>query len=75
MLDAVSYLTTGMAQGMVSRLTTADTSKAFDSVEHRRLLDKIGWYGIDSHWFENWLSGRRQRVRGDLALLSPWIMV
>ena len=64
MLDAVSYLTTGMDQGMVSCLTTADTSKAFDSVQHRRLLDKLGWYGIDCHWFENWLSDRCQRVRG-----------
>ena len=64
MLDAVSYLASSMDQGMVSCLTTADTSKAFDSVQHRRLLDKLGWYGVDSHWFENWLDGRYQRVRG-----------
>ena len=34
----------------------------FDSVPHRRLLEKLGWYGIDMHWFENWLSGRHQCI-------------
>ena len=46
MLDAVIYATDKMAQGMVTSLITADTSKAFDSVEHGRLLEKLGWYGI-----------------------------
>ena len=64
MLDAVTHLTSNMDRGMVSCLTTADTSKAFDSVQHGRLLDKIGWYGVDEHWFRDWLSDRHQRVRG-----------
>ena len=71
MLDVVSYLSSSMDQGLVSCLATADTSKAFDSVQHRRLLDKLGWYGVDCHWFENWLSGRQQRVRGDSGVMVP----
>ena len=59
MLDAVSYLMDGMDRGYIGCLTTADTSKAFDSVQHRRLLEKLGWYGIEMHWFEDWLSGCR----------------
>ena len=64
MLDAVSYLMDGLDEGLVGCLTTADTSKAFDSVQHPRLLEKLGWYSIDTHWFEDWLSGRQQVVRG-----------
>ena len=71
MLDAVAYLLDGMDRGLVGCLTTADTSKAFDSVQHRRLLEKLGWYGIDIHWFENWLSGRKQSVRGGSGVTLP----
>ena len=45
-------------------LTTTDTSKAFDSVQHSRLLEKLGWNGVDIHWFRDWLEGRSQRVIG-----------
>ena len=48
---------------------TADTSKVFDSVEHQRLLEKLGWYGIDQSWFRAWLEGRTQTVRGGTTAL------
>ena len=35
-----------MAQGMVTSLITVDTSKAFDSDENGRLLEKLWWFGI-----------------------------
>ena len=56
---------------MVSCLATADTSKAFDSVQHGRLLDKLGWYGVDTHWFSDWLQDRHQRVRGGSVETVP----
>ena len=64
MLDTVSFLMDGLDDGLIGSLTTADTSKAFDSVQHPRLLEKLGWYGIDAHWFRDWLSDRCQVVRG-----------
>ena len=64
LLDAVSYITDNIDGGGVTSLVTADTSKAFDSVEHGRLLEKLGWYGIDDRWFRAWLSDRTQMVRG-----------
>ena len=64
MLDAVTYVTHKVDVGQVASLVTADTSKAFDSVPHEALLDKLGWCGIDGHWFRDWLSDRSQTVRG-----------
>ena len=58
MLDVVTYVTENIDRGLV----TADTSKAFDSVEHPRLLDKLGWYGIRPDWFADWLRGRSQSI-------------
>ena len=42
-----------------------DFSKAFDTVPHRRLLDKLKFYHIESNimrWIEQWLTARHQRV-------------
>lgn len=64
MLDAVGYLLEGVDKGNVGCLTTVDTSKAFDSVQHPRLLEKLAWYGIEDHWFRDWLKDRYQMTRG-----------
>ena len=64
MLDAVTFATDCVDSGDVAPLVTIDTSKAFDSVEHGRLLDKLGWYGVEPDWFAAWLSDRCQTVRG-----------
>ena len=69
MLDAVMYLSESLDKGLIASISAIDTSKAFDSVEHGRLLEKLSWYGIDHHWFRDWLSGRRQRVRGGKDVL------
>ena len=42
-----------------------DFSKAFDKVEHQRLLYKLKFYGINgkiNKWIENWLVTREQKV-------------
>ena len=64
MLHVIGHVVENLDSGLISCITTADTSKAFDSVKHARLLDKLGWYGICAHWFDNWLTERSQRVRG-----------
>ena len=71
MLDVVERLTDNIDNKLITSLTTADTSKAFDSVEHCRLLEKLGWYGVDQHWFDNWMRGRRQRVGRDITPDRP----
>lgn len=42
-----------------------DLSKAFDSIDHNLLLNKLSSYGIlddEYRWFSNYLSDRMQRV-------------
>ncbi|GAB0208076.1 mitochondrial enolase superfamily member 1 [Grus japonensis] len=42
-----------------------DFSKAFDTVSHSILLEKLEAHGLDRHtlcWVKNWLEGRAQRV-------------
>ena len=70
LLDAVTFATDNIDRGLVTSLVIADTSKAFDSVEHGRLLDKLGWYGIQPDWFAAWLRGRTQTVRGGSHALN-----
>ena len=64
MLDAVQFIVSETDKGRVVSNIAADISKAFDSVEHSRLLEKLSWYGVDAHWFSEWLNDRKQIVRG-----------
>ena len=47
----------------ISLLTLCDLSKAFDSVSHSILLQKLGKITVDQFWFENYLCERTQSVR------------
>ena len=69
MLDAVQFIISETDKGKAVSNIAADISKAFDSVGHGRLVEKLGWYGVDEHWFSDWLGGRQQLVKGGLHLL------
>ena len=54
-----------------------DLSKAFDTIDHSLLLDKLEAYGIqgtDLKWFTDYLAMRRQRVVVD-GVVSDWSAV
>ncbi|GAB0179120.1 mitochondrial enolase superfamily member 1 [Grus japonensis] len=54
-----------------------DFSKAFDTVFHSSLLQKLAAYGLDGcmlHWVKNWLDGRAQRVVVN-GVKSSWQLV
>lgn len=70
LLDVADWITQNSERGEVSSVTAVDLSKAFDSVDHSVLLNKLGWYGIDDAWFRSYLTGRKQIVRGGSRTIS-----
>ena len=63
--DIISNLDDAMNRGhKQTDLIIMDFAKAFNKVQHRRLLHKLDYYGIrgSTHkWISSWLSGRSQR--------------
>ncbi|RMC09990.1 hypothetical protein DUI87_12780 [Hirundo rustica rustica] len=65
-----------VSQNMTTIKTTEEiiSGKAFDTVSHSILLDKLAARGLDRntlHWVRNWLDGRAQRVMVNGAA-SSW---
>ena len=69
-MDAVEWMTRRVDAGHIVSVTSIDLSKAFDSVDHGVLLMKLQWHGVDPGWFQSYLDGRRQVVRGGSLSLS-----
>ena len=63
-----------MDKKKMSALILLDLSKAFDSVSHQRLLQKLSAVGASPatvRWFQSYLTGRTQSVRIDSVLSDP----
>ena len=59
------------------RVMYLDFKKAFDSVPHIRLLQKLKAYGVEGdllNWIQHFLVGRTQRVSVN-GTLSVWVIV
>ena len=72
------FITDKMLEGMdkqkITALVLLDLSKAFDSINHERLLQKIANLGASSasvQWFKSYLSNRSQSVRIHSILSDP----
>ena len=68
-IDAIAKFTSNVALSTENKDTTMavflDLSKAFDTIDHNILLDKLNYYGIRGlalEWFRNYLSNRTQFV-------------
>ena len=68
-IDAIAKFTSTVALSTENKDTTMavflDLSKAFDTIDHNILLDKLNYYGIRGlalEWFRNYLSDRTQFV-------------
>ena len=60
-----------MDHGRLTGAVFVDFSKAFDTIDHRKLLSKLealGINGAELNWFTNYLSDRRQSVHYQNAL-------
>ena len=61
----------------ISALVLLDMSKAFDSIRHDILLQKLQALGVSSlslHWFHSYLVGRSQRVRIHDAIADALVL-
>ena len=60
--DKVTHL---VDEGKAVNVVYLDFSKAFDTVSHSILLEKLAAHGLDGctlRWVKNWLDGQAQRV-------------
>ena len=65
LITVIESVARNLDLGQQSDLLLLDFSKAFDTVPHQRLLNKLDFYGIRGNlktWFEQWLTTRHQRV-------------
>ncbi|KAK4817538.1 hypothetical protein QYF61_019456 [Mycteria americana] len=64
-------------EGKAVDVVYVDFSKAFDTVSHSILLEKLAAHGLDGctlRWVKNWLDGRAQRVVVN-GVYSSWRLV
>ena len=64
-LDVLDYWNKSADEGKQVDTINLDIRKAFDSISHRRLLQKLEAYGIEGEvleWVRDFLKGRRQTV-------------
>ena len=68
--ELISEIIKGKQDGMYTLAVFLDLSKAFDSLEHDVLLNKLHKYGIRGvayEWFKSYLTNRQMRVKCNVA--------
>ena len=65
LLEFINDVAINMESGLQTDLCILDFTKAFDKVGHKRLLEKLTWYGVSgrtNRWIESFLTERIQSV-------------
>ena len=65
-LDMFDELFDSKHKGNTPAIIFLDIKKAFDTVDHKILIDKLKFYGVDGTvilWIESYLSGRKQATK------------
>ena len=76
LLNVVDYIFSNMDSGKLTGAIYIDLSKAFDTVDHVLLLEKLSKFGVNGlelDWMKNYLADRMQRtnINGHLSEASP----
>ena len=71
-LEMTDKISTQLDEGKLPMAIFLDLSKAFDTIDHKILIDKLSYYGISGNslnWFQSYLSNRKQFVdyNGELS--------
>ena len=72
MLEASNSWSVNIDNGLINGVIFIDLKKAFDTIDHKILLQKLASYGVDYRalkWFDSYLSDRQQKciVNGELS--------
>ena len=65
LLEFQNDIVTNMNNGKQTEVIVMDFAKAFDKVGHRRLIEKMKYYGVGgktNKWIKDLIAGRNQRV-------------
>ena len=73
LLNITDKIYTAIDKGYISLLVLLDLSKAFDSVNHDKLIRKLQNLHIETTWFKSYLSERTQSVKTGNYVSSPII--
>ena len=77
MIEFMDKVTSWLDEGNSVDVLYVDFRKAFDKVEHKRLMVKLKAEGVGGKlwgWLKDWLSGRYQRVVVN-GMMSEWALV
>ena len=68
LIDLIEEITSSLDKGLYVISLFLDLSKAFDTVNHQILLNKLRYYGLQQseyNWFQFYLSNRKQLVHSN----------
>ena len=66
LIELMENVRESLDKGMLSGMVAIDLSKAFDTIRHKTLVEKLKSLNFDANaisWFESYLKDRKQRVK------------
>ena len=77
LLEMTEDIRENIDKGKISGVVAIDLSKAFDTIQHKILIEKLKTLNLSENsiaWFKSYLSGRRQKVRINETLSESGIV-
>ena len=62
LIHLLDYIRDNNSKGLFTGVIMLDLQKAFDTVDHEILCNKLGYMGVEAKWFKSYLTGRSQVV-------------
>ena len=72
LIDLIEEITSSLDKGLYAVSLSLDLSKAFDTVNHQILLNKLKHYGLQQseyNWFKSYLTNRKQQVHACIIFI------